>query len=75
MRIRYAYKLEKENGDSKFVVYNWVNRENELLEKFQSEGYTKVSFHDRVRTGFRMLEDGSLQPTGLVQPKEETKKE
>ena len=75
MRIRYAYKLENEKGDVKFVVWNWVKQEEQVLAKYQSEGFTKVSFHDRVRTGYRMLEDGSLEATGLakVEPKAEPK--
>ena len=74
MRIRYAYKLENKKGDVKFVVWNWVKQEDQVLAKFQSEGFTKCTFHDRVRTGFRMLEDGSLEPTGLTKVKEEAPK-
>ena len=70
MRIRYAYKLENKKGDVKFVVWNWVKQEDQVLAKYQSEGFTTCTFHDRVRTGFRMLEDGSLEPTGLATPKE-----
>jgi hypothetical protein len=70
MRIRYAYKLENNKGEVKFYVHNWVNREDEVLEKFKGEGYTKCTFHDRVRTGFRMLEDGTIEPTGLVKTPE-----
>ena len=70
MRIRYAYKLENKKGDVKFVVWNWVKQEEQVLAKYASEGFTKVTFHDRVRTGYRMLEDGTLQPTGLCTPKE-----
>lgn len=66
MRIRYAYKLENEKGDVKFYVGNWVNKEEEVLAKFQPEGFTKCTFHDRVRTGYRLLEDGTLEPTGLT---------
>lgn len=65
MRIRYAYKLENKKGDVKFVVWNWVKQEDAVLAKYQGEGFTKVSFHDRVRTGFKMLEDGTIVPTGL----------
>lgn len=68
MRIRYAYKLEGEKKPTKFVVWNWVKQEEEVLAKYKSEGYTKCTFHDRVRTGFRMLEDGKLQETGLATP-------
>jgi hypothetical protein len=66
MRIRYAYKLENEKGDVKFFVGNWVNKEEEVLAKFKPEGFTKCTFHDRVRTGYRLLEDGTLEPTGLT---------
>lgn len=75
MRIRYAYKLENKKGDVKFVVWNWVKQEDQVLAKYQSEGFTKVSFHDRVRTGFKMLEDGTIVPTGLTKETTEAPKQ
>ena len=66
MRIRYAYKLEDNEGNTSFAVLNHKLSEEEVLNKFADKGIATVTFHDRVRTGFRLDGDGNLVPTGLV---------
>ena len=65
MRIRYAYKLENAEGATSFVVLNHIKSEEEVLNSLADKGIVKVTFHDRVRTGFRLNEQGELVPTGL----------
>ena len=65
MRIRYAYKMENAQGEVTFVVLNHIKSEEEVLTQFAEKGITKVSFHERVRTGYRLDQDGNLVETGL----------
>lgn len=66
MRIRYAYKLAMEDGSTTFVVLNHIKSEEEVKEQFADKGCTQATFHDRVRTGFRLDANGELVETGLV---------
>jgi len=66
MRIRYAYKLALEDGSTTFVVLNHIKSEEEVKELFSNKGCTQATFHDRVRTGFRLDANGNLVETGLV---------
>lgn len=66
MRIRYAYKLAIEDGTTKFVVLNHIKSEAEVQEQFADKGCTLATFHERVRTGFRLNENGELVPTNLT---------
>ena len=66
MRIRYAYQLEDAEGNVSFVVLNHILSEEEVLGKFEEKGIVKVTFHTRVRTGYRLNENGDLVETGLV---------
>ena len=66
MRIRYAYKLELEDGSVKFVVLSHIKSEAEVQEQFADQGCTSAIFHERVRTGYRLNEEGDLVPTGLT---------
>ena len=66
MRIRYAYKLEMEDGSTNFVVINHIKSEEEVKDMYADKGCTQATFHDRVRTGFRLDADGNLVETGLV---------
>lgn len=66
MRIRYAYKLTLEDGTNTFVVLNHIKSEAEVQELYADKGCTSASFHDRVRTGFRLNEQGELVETGLT---------
>ena len=63
MRIRYAYKLTDAEGNVTFKVLNHIKSEAEVKEL---TGAAEVEFHDRVRTGFRLNENGELVETGLV---------
>jgi hypothetical protein len=65
MRIRYAYKLEDAEGNTSYAVLNHVKSPEEVQEQFKDKGIVKVEFHERVRTGFRLNENGELVPTGL----------
>ena len=65
MRIRYAYKIENAQGETSFVVLNHIKSEEEVLNQFADKGAVKVTFHDRVRTGYRLDQDGNLVETGL----------
>lgn len=71
MRIRYAYKLTKEDGSTSFVVLNHIKSEAEVQELFADKGCTKATFHERVRTGFRLNENGELVETGLSRKSED----
>ena len=66
MRIRYAYKLALEDGTTSFVVLNHIKSEDEVKELFADKGCTQATFHNRVRTGFRLDANGELVETGLV---------
>lgn len=66
MRIRYAYKLTLEDGSTTFVVLNHIKSEDEVKAQFEDKGCTQATFHDRVRTGYRLNENGELVETGLV---------
>ena len=66
MRIRYAYKLENAEGQVSFTVQNHIQSEEEVLNRFADKGIVKVTFHERVRTGFRLNEAGEVVPTGLT---------
>ena len=66
MRIRYAYKLTGEDGSTSFVVLNHIKSEDEVKAQFEDKGCTQATFHARVRTGFRLDENGELVETGLV---------
>ena len=66
MRIRYAYKLANEDGTTKFVVLNHIKSEQEVQELYADKGCIQATFHDRVRTGFRLDAEGNLVETGLV---------
>lgn len=63
MRIRYAYKLTDAEGNVTFKVLNHIKSTEEVKEM---TGASEVEFHDRVRTGFRLNENGELVETGLV---------
>lgn len=65
MRIRYAYKLTNEDGSTSYVVLNHIKSEAEVQEQFADKGCTQATFHERVRTGFRLNENGELVETGL----------
>lgn len=71
MRIRYAYKLENAEGTVSYAVLNHIKSEEEVLNRFADKGIVKVTFHDRVRTGFRLNEQGELVPTGLTRKPED----
>ena len=71
MRIRYGYKLTLEDGTTTFVVLNHIKSEAEVQEQFADKGCTLATFHERVRTGFRLNENGELVPTGLVKKSED----
>ena len=66
MRIRYAYKLENGEGATSFVVLNHKLSEEEVANKFADKGIVSATFHDRVRTGFRLNAEGALVETGLT---------
>ena len=66
MRIRYAYKLELEDGTTTFVVLSHIKSEAEVQEQFADKGCISAVFHERVRTGYRLNEEGDLVPTGLT---------
>lgn len=66
MRIRYAYKLSFEDGNTSFVVLNHIKSEDEVKEMYAEKGCTQATFHNRVRTGFRLDAEGQLVETGLV---------
>ena len=66
MRIRYAYKLTNEDGSTKFVVINHIKSEEEVKDMFADKGCVSATFHERVRTGFRLDGEGNLVETGLV---------
>ena len=66
MRIRYAYKLTNEDGTTSFVVLNHIKSEQEFQELYADKGCTSAVFHERVRTGFKLDENGDLVETGLV---------
>ena len=65
MRIRYAYKLENAEGTTSFVVLNHILSEEEVQAQFADKGCVKATFHERVRTGYRLDQDGNLVETGL----------
>ncbi len=69
MRIRYAYKLENAEGNVSYVVLNHIKSEDEVQGQFADKGCAKATFHTRVRTGFRLDENGELVPTGLTHSK------
>ena len=79
MRIRYAYKLDMEDGSTTFVVLNHIKSEEEVKELYSEKGCTQATFHQRVRTGFRLNAQGDLEETGLIgtraQPAPATPKE
>lgn len=66
MRIRYAYKLTLEDGTNSFVVLNHIKSEAEVQEMYADKGCTLATFHERVRTGYRLNENGELVETGLT---------
>ena len=66
MRIRYAYKLEDAEGNVSFRVINHHKSDEEVKEMFADKGIVSATFHERVRTGYRLTEDGQLAETGLV---------
>ena len=66
MRIRYAYKLTQEDGSTKFVVINHIKSEEEVKDMYADKGCVSATFHDRVRTGFRLDGEGNLVETGLA---------
>ena len=67
MRIRYAYRLELEDGKVAFKVIDHIKSEEEVKEMFADKlGCVKATFHERVKTGFRLNEDGTISETGLV---------
>ena len=66
MRIRYAYKLTFEDEHQSFVVLNHIKSEEEVKEMYSDKGCVKAEFHARVRTGFRLNEQGELVETGLT---------
>lgn len=66
MRIRYAYKLENAEGAVSYKVLNHIKSEEEVLNSLADQGITAVTFHCRVRTGFRLNAEGELVETGLV---------
>lgn len=66
MRIRYAYKLEDAEGNVSFRVISHHKSDEEVKEMFADKGIVNATFHERVRTGFRLTEDGQLAETGLV---------
>ena len=66
MRIRYAYKLTNEDGSTAFVVLNHIKSEQEVQEMYAAKGCTTAVFHVRVRTGYKLDENGDLVETGLV---------
>ena len=65
MRIRYAYKLEDAEGNTSFVVLNHILSEEEVQAQLADKGIVKATFHERVRTGYRLNAQGELEPTGL----------
>ena len=65
MRIRYAYKLENGEGKISFVVLSKIKSDEEVQAEFAPKGCVKATFHERVRTGFRLNENGEVVPTGL----------
>lgn len=66
MRIRYAYKLEDAEGNVTFKVLNHHKSDQEVLDLFADKGIVNATFHERVRTGFRLSENGELVETGLI---------
>lgn len=66
MRIRYAYKLENQDGSTSFVVLNHIKSAEEVQNQFADKGCVAATFHNRVRTGFRLNENGELVETGLT---------
>lgn len=66
MRIRYAYDLEFADGHKAYVTLNVKKSDEEVQETFAEKGCVKASFHDRVRTGYRVNpETGEIVETGL----------
>lgn len=66
MRIRYAYKLELADGTTSFVVLNHIKSEEEVVEMYADKGVVTATFHERVRTGYKLDETGALVETGLI---------
>ena len=66
MRIRYAYKLDMGDGKTAYAVLNRIKSEEEVKEAYASKGCVSAAFHERVRTGFRIDENGNLVETGLA---------
>ena len=66
MRIRYAYKLTNTDGAVSYVTLSNKKSEEEVKEMFADKGAVSASFHERVRTGFRINEEGDLVETGLA---------
>lgn len=67
MRIRYAYKLELGEGKVAYKVIDHVKSEDEVKEMFANIGCEKATFHDRIRTGYRINpENGEIVETGLA---------
>ena len=66
MRIRYAYKLDFEDGKTAFVVLNHIKSAEEVQEMHSAKGCVSATFHDRIRTGYRVIpETGEIVETGL----------
>ena len=65
MRIRYAYKVEFEDGHVGFATLNKKLSEEEVLEKLAPKGAKSVAFHERVRTGYKVIDNGDIVETGL----------
>ena len=67
MRIRYAYKLELGEGKVAYKVIDHVKSEDEVKEMFAKIGCEKATFHDRIRTGYKVNpETGEITETGLA---------
>ena len=65
MRIRYAYRLEDAEGNPSFAVLNKKLSEAEVQEKFADKGIVSATFHERVKTGYKLTPEGDLVETGL----------
>lgn len=69
MRIRYAYKLQNADGTVSFATISKKLSETEVQEMFADKGIVTATFHERVRTGYRLTETGELAETGLAKAK------
>lgn len=67
MRIRYAYKLELEDGKTAYKVIDHIKSDEEVKEMFSKIGCTAATFHERIRTGYKLNpETGEIVETGLA---------